>query len=144
MSQDSRDSSTDIRSLEGIRMNRRRSVVSRSSWTVSASSPPLSSAVVLIVPKELSQTFLEAEAVCNLDEKTQAERPNVKKRLSAECQVSRNVHVYLALLMLLANSRCIIYLILTLWFFCSATLSIPTRYNEMLIQCWTRTSAATV
>jgi hypothetical protein len=144
MSQDSRDSSTDIRSLESIRMTRRRSVVSRSSETVSAGSPPLSSAVVLIVPKALSQTFLEAEAVCNLDEKTQAKRPNVKKRLSAECQVSRKVHVYLALLMLLANSRWIIYLILTLWFFCIATLSISTRYDEMLIQCWTRTSAATV
>jgi hypothetical protein len=84
-------------------MNRRRSVVSRFSETVSASSPPLSSAVVLIVPKELSQTFLEAEAVFNLDGKTQAERPNVKKRLSAKCQVSRNVHVYLALPVLLAN-----------------------------------------
>jgi hypothetical protein len=120
-------------------MTRRRSVVSHSSETVSASSPPPSSAVVLIVPERLSQTFLEAEAVCNLDEKTQAERPNMKKRLSVECQVSRNVHVYLALLMSLAN-----YLILTLWFFCSATLGTSTRYNEMLIQCWTRTSAATV
>jgi hypothetical protein len=86
-------------------MTRQRSVVSRSSEIVSASSPPLSSAVVLIVPKELSQTFLEAEAVCNLDRKTQAEQPNVKKILSAECQVSTNVQVFLALLVLLANSR---------------------------------------